>query len=80
MLLIAIGFVSFFSSESRTPGTILILIGTIFILPRVFYNLPFNVMHIFWPVILIAIGLMILFRRSPGNMVRWRFRKPISTT
>ncbi len=33
MLLIGIGIVSFFSSESRTPGTILILIGGIFIIP-----------------------------------------------
>ncbi|MCK9422330.1 MAG: cell wall-active antibiotics response protein [Bacteroidales bacterium] len=64
MLLIAIGIVSLFSSESRTPGTILILIGVIFILPRIF-DLPFNAMHLFWPLILIAIGVLILFRRIP---------------
>jgi predicted membrane protein len=64
MLLIGIGIVSLFSSESRTPGTILILIGGIFILPRVF-DLSFNVMHLFWPVILIGVGVLILTRRMP---------------
>ncbi|HNY01926.1 MAG TPA: DUF5668 domain-containing protein [Bacteroidales bacterium] len=73
MLLICIGIVSFFSSESRTPGTILILIGTVFILPRIF-DLPFNVWHLFWPMILIGIGVLMLFKRSPRRVVEWRFQ------
>lgn len=64
MLLIGIGIISLFSSESRTPGTILILIGGIFILPRIF-DLSFNVMNLFWPVILIGVGVLILTRRFP---------------
>jgi predicted membrane protein len=64
MLLIGIGVISLFSSESRTPGTILILIGGVFILPRVF-DLPFNVMHVFWPAILIGIGVLLLTKRMP---------------
>jgi predicted membrane protein len=64
MLLIGIGVVSLFSSESRTPGTILILIGSTFIIPRVF-DIPFNVMHLFWPVILIGVGVLILTKRMP---------------
>lgn len=64
MLLIGIGIVSLFSSESRTPGTILILIGGIFILPRIF-DLHFNVWHVFWPVILIGLGILILTKRMP---------------
>ncbi len=74
MLLIAIGIVSFFISESRTPGIILILIGGIFILPRVFvtfFHYSFNVMHFFWPLILIAIGVLILFRKMPHHR-RWQ--------
>ncbi|MCK9203802.1 MAG: cell wall-active antibiotics response protein [Bacteroidales bacterium] len=66
MLLITIGIVSFFSSESRMPGTILILIGGFFLLPRIF-DLPFNAMHIFWPLILIAIGVLILSKRMPHH-------------
>jgi predicted membrane protein len=64
MLLIGIGIVSLFTSESRTPGTILILIGGTFILPRVF-NFPFDAMHLFWPVILIGVGILILTKRMP---------------
>lgn len=66
MFLIAIGVISFFSSESRTPGTILIAIGGIFLISRIF-EMSFNVMHLTWPLILIAIGVVILIRRSPGN-------------
>ena len=73
MLLIAIGVVSFFSSESHTPGTILILIGGIFLLSRIF-ELSFNIMHLGWPLILIAIGVLILFKRSPGNIWQMRFQ------
>ena len=72
MLLIGIGVVSLFSSESRTPGTILILIGGIFILPRIF-DLSFNVMHIFWPVILIGLGILILTKRMPQR--NWRVHR-----
>ena len=36
MFLIAIGVISFFSSESRTPGSILIAIGGIFLISRIF--------------------------------------------
>jgi predicted membrane protein len=77
MLLIAIGIVSFFSSESRTPGTILIVIGGIFLLSRIF-ELSFNIMHVGWPLVLIAIGVLILFRRSPRSMMQWRFQHPNS--
>jgi len=72
MLLIGIGIISLFSSESRTPGTILILIGGIFILPRVF-SIDYNVMHLFWPVILIAVGVLILSKRFPQRP--WHSRR-----
>jgi predicted membrane protein len=63
MLLITIGIVSLFGSDSRVPGIILISIGGFFLLPRldIFH---FNVVHLFWPVILIVIGLLILFRKG----------------
>lgn len=73
MLLIGIGIVSLFSSESRTPGTILILIGGVFILPRIF-EISFNVMHLFWPVMLIAIGVLILTKRLPRRP--WQMGSP----
>lgn len=78
MLLIAIGVVSLFTSESRTPGSILILIGGIFILPRIFqffFNYSFDAMHLFWPLILIAVGILILFRRMPHHPWRPGFNR-----
>lgn len=64
MLLIGIGVVSLVTSESRTPGTILIMIGGIFMLQRI-PELNLNVWHFFWPVILIGIGVLILTKRMP---------------
>jgi len=74
MLLITIGIISFLSSESKMPGTILILIGGFFIMPRIF-DLPFNWMHLFWPLILILLGVLILFKHSSHHKVQWRFQK-----
>lgn len=77
MLLIALGLVSIFGSDSRLPGMILIFIGGFFLIPEIF------VMHIsffklFWPFILIGIGLMILSKR--GMHGRWRHRFESSAT
>jgi len=66
MILIAIGMISLFGSESRTPGYILLIIGGIFLLPRIF-EVTFDVMHLFWPAILIAIGVLILVKRGPHH-------------
>ncbi len=71
MLLIVIGAISIFGNDSRMPGMILILIGGFFLVPEIF------VMHIsftrlFWPLILIIIGLMILSKR--GMNERWRHK------
>lgn len=71
MLLIGIGCISLFTSESRTPGTILIALGGIFLLQK--FDLPFNVWHLFWPLILIGIGVLILTKRLPGNV--WHGQK-----
>lgn len=67
MLLIVIGVVSLFGKESHLPGSILILVGVFFILPRVF-PIPFSMTHLFWPVIIIAIGLIILFKGFGRNL------------
>ncbi|MBN1199838.1 MAG: hypothetical protein JXA23_10835 [Bacteroidales bacterium] len=61
MLLIAIGVISLFGRDSYIPGVILILIGGIFIIPRFGY-LPFSIHSLFWPALLIALGLIVLFK------------------
>ncbi len=68
MLLIGIGIISFLSSESRTPGTILILIGAIFLLPRILREMgiyDFNAWQVLWPLVLIGFGVLILTKRLP---------------
>jgi predicted membrane protein len=72
MLLLVIGVVSFFGSESRIPGIILILIGSFFLVPRIF-DLDISFAHIFWPLILISVGILVLFRRFP-HPGQWKRR------
>jgi len=63
MLLIAIGIISVANSESRTPGIILILVGGFFLLPELFsFHIAF--VKVFWPVLMIAIGVLIIVRRG----------------
>lgn len=61
MLLICIGVISLFGRESYIPGIILVLVGGIFIIPK-FGMLPFNIHSLFWPAILITVGLIVLFK------------------
>lgn len=63
MLLICIGIISLFGSESRMPGYILLIIGGFFLLPKIFL-VTFNMTHVFWPLVLIAIGVLLLTKRS----------------
>jgi len=62
-ILIAIGVVIIASSENKLPGYILIGLGFVFWAPSIFdYNIHLG--QVFWPVILIAIGLIIISRRN----------------
>lgn len=73
MILITIGVVSLLVSENRLPGLILLTVGGFFLLPRIF-DFPFSFSGIFWPVILILVGLFILFRRIPPRTHHHRSR------
>ncbi|MHC1706002.1 MAG: DUF5668 domain-containing protein [Bacteroidales bacterium] len=68
MLLIAIGLINLFD-RNRPLGIILIAVGTFFILPDVF-NFPFSFNRIFWPVLIIALGLLIMFGSSKRCLSR----------
>ena len=72
MLLIGIGVISLFGNGNTTPGYILIVIGGVFLVPRIF-NFDFNVMQVFWPAILIAIGILILLKRMPKRPIKSNF-------
>jgi len=59
MLLIAIGFVMTLGSGNKTPGLIVMAVGGFFILPELF-NAPFRTYRLFWPAVLIIIGVIVL--------------------
>ena len=72
MLLIALGVISLFGNDNPVPGLILLLIGGFFIIPEIF------IMHIaftklFWPLILIIIGVLLLTRKSFHERFSHRF-------
>lgn len=66
MLLIAIGFISIMGGSNRTPGIILVMIGGFFLIPEIFL-FHINFVKIFWPGLLIIIGVLILFRKGFSN-------------
>lgn len=61
MLLIGIGALSLIGGN-RTAGTILIVIGGTFMIPELI-TVPHEVRRIYWPLILVAIGVAILMRK-----------------
>lgn len=71
MLLVGIGVLSLIGGN-RTAGTILIIVGGTFMIPELI-TVPHELRRIYWPLILVAIGVAILLRRRdhqrilPGN-------------
>lgn len=61
MLLIGVGVLSLIGGN-RTAGTILIVIGGTFMIPELI-TVPHEVRRIYWPLILVAIGVSILLRQ-----------------
>ncbi|NTV83529.1 MAG: cell wall-active antibiotics response protein [Bacteroidales bacterium] len=71
MLLIAIGIVNVANDSHRGVGWILIAIGGFFMVSE-YYDLPTSFRHVFWPALLIVIGLVLIF--GTGKMCRRRGR------
>ncbi len=61
MLLIVLGLIFLSKKEGRLTGTILISIGVFFLLPKLTI-LPVSAGRLFWPALLVFVGLMILVR------------------
>lgn len=75
MLLIAIGLVLVASKENKGPGLVLIFIGLFFLAVKHFDEY-YYLHRLFWPSLIIFIGLLFLFRgRRPGH---WREKSEIS--
>lgn len=64
MLLIVLGIVFISSKDSKPTGYILLAIGGFFIVPRIFHNVYDDWNSLFWPVMLILLGILIIFHRS----------------
>lgn len=67
MLLVGIGVLSLFGGN-RTTGTILIIIGGVFMIPELI-DVPHEIRRIYWPLILVAVGVTMLFRHQRPNSV-----------
>ncbi len=63
MLLIVIGVYNLFSPQHKTSGIILIAIGGVFLVNK-FHFFDFNAWALFWPVILIIVGVAILLKHN----------------
>jgi predicted membrane protein len=69
-LLIAIGLVLLAQPYKRTPGVILIIIGTVFLLPEIFGRIPLfygRGRALSWAVILILVGIFLLGKAIFGR-------------
>jgi predicted membrane protein len=66
MLLIGIGLINIFDRDNWVVGTILITIGSFFIAPHLVDLTP-DFTKMFWPVILIIVGVMIVIKKGFGN-------------
>ena len=66
-LLIFLGLVFLSNKENKGTGVILIVVGSFFLLPR-FFDVPHYWGSLFWPAMLIVLGLVVIFgsRRHQG--------------
>jgi len=64
-LLIGIGLINLLFADNKIGGVILIAIGSFFWMPEIF-DLSVRVSQVFWPSIIILVGLMLLFKK-PGR-------------
>ncbi len=68
MLLITLGCLFAFAKDDKTTGFTLMLIGSVFILPRLF-DWHYDLHRFFWPVLLIVLGIVVIRKRNfcPSN-------------
>ncbi len=79
MLLIAIGFVmTVGSTGNKMPGLIVMAVGGFFLLPEVF-DIPFRTYRLFWPAILIIIGIIVLTNARWFSKSNWHSESTLSS-
>ncbi len=65
MLLVGIGVLALIGGN-RTGGTILIVIGGFFMVPELI-TVPYEIRKLYWPMILVAIGVALLLRQRDNT-------------
>ncbi len=63
MILIVLGVIFISTRENKTTGWILLIIGLMFLIPDV-VHIPYSIRRLFWPSVLIIIGLLIILRST----------------
>jgi hypothetical protein len=61
-ILIIIGSAFLITKPDKTPGIILVSIGVFFLLPKIL-DVPWFSMSTFWPLVLIAVGIVFILRQ-----------------
>jgi predicted membrane protein len=61
--LLGLGALFFFGKDDKTTGVVLMAVGGVFLMPLMF-DWSFNWRGLFWPVILIAIGVVVIRKRN----------------
>ena len=72
MLLIVIGVIHLFKGK-LVSGVVLLFIGSFFIIPKIVPALDANFVRVYWPLLLIGAGFVILFQRLFGP--KWGFEE-----
>lgn len=69
-LLIFLGLIFLSNKENKGTGVVLIAVGSFFLLPRII-DVPYYWRSLFWPSLLIIVGLVVIFgsRRHTGASV-----------
>ena len=67
-LLIFLGLIFLSNKDNKGTGIVLIAVGSFFLLPK-FFDLPYYWRSLFWPTMLILLGVVVIFgsRRSGGG-------------
>jgi len=65
-LLLGLGTLFFFGKQDKKSGIVLMAVGAAFLIPVIF-DWSFNWRGLFWPVILIVIGVLIIRRRNESE-------------
>jgi len=73
-LLIGIGILNLTLARNNVAGIILIAIGTFFWLPD-WFDLSLRAGQLFWPVVIIIVGIALLFKRPNNNHPPFNRRK-----